>query len=242
MLLVTLAQPLVGLEQLEAVDQEVVEIHGVEFALAGFVVTVHPQDAVYRRVPVPETGGRDLLQRPLGVGGQADHGEEHFRFGELLPAEAEPGHHLAHQALGVVLVQDGVVGRVAQHRGVAAKQAVGHVVEGAAPQAADRFPHQGMRTVQHFAGGLVGEGEKQGAPGIDPPLHEVGHPVGQGPGLAGAGGGNDQHGSVRGGHRGQLLLVEFRLEVDGCAGAVHGCWMSSRLTVSGDAKRQRVAG
>ena len=67
------------------------------------------------------------------------------------------------------------------------------------------------------AGGPAGEGEQQDPAGIDAGGDQVGHAVGEGVGLAGAGAGDDeQRAGVREGGRLPLLRVEL-----GEVGVIH---------------------
>ena len=92
---------------------------------------------------------------------------------------------------------------------MAPQQAVGNGVEGAAPELAGICPGEGGDSLQHFAGGFVGEGEQQNAPGGHAVLQQPGYAVGEGAGLAAAGTGNDECLGGGGGDGGVLLRVQF---------------------------------
>ncbi len=68
--------------------------------------------------------------------------------------------------------------------------------------------------IEHLAGRLVGEGQQQDLPGRDPVFDEPAGAVDQGPGLAGAGAGEHEHGPARVHDRRVLLFIEIVGVVD----------------------------
>ncbi len=80
--------------------------------------------------------------------------------------------------------------------------------------------HQLFDPLLHLAGRLVGEGDRQQLAGVDPPLlNQVGDTVGDHPGLARAGAGQQQQGAFGVANRGKLFLVQ--------GGKVHGASKSN---------------
>ena len=72
-------------------------------------------------------------------------------------------------------------------------------VEGADGDLVSACPHEGRCALPHLAGGLVGEGERGDAVGLNAaPVDEVGDAVGDDAGLAAAGACDDEHGAADG--------------------------------------------
>ena len=118
------------------------------------------------------------------------------------------------QVLGVLAVEDREVRRDAQPLAVLAEDAVGDVVEGAAPDVAGLLLDQHLHPAEHLAGRPVGEGDQHDPAGVHAVTHEPRQAVGQGAGLAAACTGDDQHRPARRSGHGQLLAVELRRPVD----------------------------
>ena len=101
---------------------------------------------------------------------------------------------------------------------MAAEDAVADRVEGAAPDAVGIRTEQFGDPAGHFPRGFVGESEEEDFPGLDPVLEQPGHTVDEGARLAAARPGNDEGAAARGGHGGELLLVQLGRVVDAGAG------------------------
>ncbi len=118
----------------------------------------------------------------------------------------------------VVPVENGEVAAEAERVGVAAQEPVGHGMERPAPDARDVVGQEIAHPLQHFARGLVGEGQEQDVLRLDPVLDQVGDPVGQRPGLAAARPRDDEDRPRLGHDRGILLVVERGAVIDLRAG------------------------
>ena len=106
-------------------------------------------------------------------------------------------HRLGHQAFLVVAVEDGEVARQPDPLAVAAQKSQGIAVEGADERRQRKDAEQPLDPVPHLAGGLVGEGDGDDRCRVDAALlHQPGDAIGDDPGLARAGTGEDQLGAL----------------------------------------------
>lgn len=115
-------------QQAQAIDEQVVEIHGVQVAFFLRIQGGHAGHVVHVDLMPVEALVGDLQHRHLAAVGQAEHGQQHVRLGKMFAHQVQFVSRGANQAAGVVLIEDGVVVAVAQRGGVAAQHAVGHVV------------------------------------------------------------------------------------------------------------------
>ena len=137
-----------------------------------------------------------LARRPLGI------------------VQVELADHPLHQAELIVAVEDLEALWQVGLLPVGTQQAVGQAVEGAHPHAAHGIAEQLLDARAHLPRRLVGEGDREDAPGRDPlHLDQPGDAVHQHPGLAGAGAGEHQGGA---GWRGDRLAL-------GCVEAIEYC-------------------
>ena len=118
------------------------------------------------------------------------------------------------QVLGVLAVEDREVRRDAQPLAVRAEDAVGDVVERAAPDVAGLLLDEQLDPVEHLAGRPVRERNEHDPPGIDAVMHEPGQAIRQRPRLAAAGPGDDEHRPARRRRHRQLLRVQVRPKID----------------------------
>ena len=95
--------------------------------------------------------------------------------------------------LGVV---DARVGRDAQRLALAAQDAQPGRVEGAEPQAPGAIAERRLQPPAHLAGGAVGEGEAEDAPGRRALLDEAPDALGEHARLAAASAGDDEAGPL----------------------------------------------
>ena len=165
----------------------------------------------------------DFFEGEAGVEGEAQDVGDDFSFGEafffggvlgFFGVDAV-GSDDGSEHVGLVLaVHDGEAGAVSGCLGDAAEHAVADGGEGAAPEAGGAVGEEGVHAFEHFAGGFVGEGEEEDVGGGDAVFEEVGDAVGEGAGFAAACACDDEGGTGRGLHGGELLGVEFRSVVD----------------------------
>ena len=177
-------------EERQIVQQQIAEIAGVQIAQALLILAVEPE-----RDPV---GIIRLLRRGHLVRGEAAvlpalDGREQGARRPFLVVQILGDDELLQQAELIVGIEDGEIGREADHLGMAAQQPGGQRMEGAEPPALHRPADEGRDPVLHLAGRLVGEGDGEQLlrPGLagHQDMAEAGR---QHPGLAGARPGQDQ--------------------------------------------------
>ena len=186
---VAVADLLEELEEVDRADEQVVEVHRVHAVELALVLLVDVGDGLL------EVGADELAvvlgraQLVLGVG---DLGLHRAR-GEALGVDVEVVEAALDQAALVGGVVDRELARVAEPVGVGAQHAGAGGVEGHDPHRAGGAADEQLDALAHLLRGLVGEGDGEdlvrarlaGA-------HQVGDPVGEDAGLAGAGAGEDQ--------------------------------------------------
>ena len=205
-LLVIVQHVRLGLQKLHRLHKEVVKIKrvvGLHLLLILLVDTGYPLPGKIPLRPEAESfrgnhlvlGGGDSGQKvPLPVNLRIDL--------EILT-------YIPHQRLLVIRVVDGKVGIIAQTVYMPAQDAHAGRVEGADPDALRAKADDIVHPLPHLPGRLVGEGDGQDVPGIDPPLlDEVGDPVGQDPGLPGACPGQDEERALRVVYSLPLLFIQ----------------------------------
>ena len=206
------ADVLVLAQQAQQIEQQVVKIHAVALALALGVGLKDLPDELLAGFKLRVILQQHVEPVALGIGGEAMQSEEQLGLREaavsalLRGVLADEG---AHERLLIVAIHDGEAGPVAEHLGVAAQQAVGDGVEGAAPEAVGGGAGELLDALEHLAGGLVGEGQQQDAPGGDALIQQPGDAVGQRARLAAAGAGDDERMPLRRRHGGILLGVQL---------------------------------
>ena len=201
----------VALEQQQPVEQQIVEVHEIGVA---FALEVALEDGGDDLRLVVELGGalqQHLLELVAGVDDEAVEIDEQPRSGEpaLGHLGRDVGQGVTHEIAGVLAVENAESRGVADLFGVAPQDPVAGRVEGAAVDPRGVALEQLPDPIEHLAGRLVGEGQQQDLPGRDAVLDEPAGAVDQGPGLAGAGAGEHQHGSAGVHDRRVLLLVEI---------------------------------
>ena len=238
--LVLLAQRLLLAQQLDRPGDEIVEVDG---ALGAQRLLVAREDLGGDQVvvvPLPLGPGHDLLlERVLGP---RDLPEDAARV-EGPVVHLHLAHAALHQRLLVAGVGDGeplgqpgggvLLGEQPEAEGVEGGDP--HLGPGVAGQGGDPLPHLGRR--------LVGEGDGQDGARVEPLLEQPGHAVGDDPGLARAGAGQDQQRPLGGLDRLELRRVE-RGEVEhgavGEAGFSHAGAGRARLDSTGRAAARRA--
>ena len=118
------------------------------------------------------------------------------------------------QVLGVLAVEDREVGRNAQPLAVDSQDAVGDVVERAAPDVLGLLLDEQLDAVEHLAGRPVREGDQHDPAGVHAVMHQPGQPIGQRPRLAAAGPRHDEHRPARRRRHRQLLRIQVRPKID----------------------------
>ena len=159
--------------------------------------------------------------RAAGVAGVADQVVQDLWLGEIFRLDelrVEFLDDVFQDAFGLALIEDGVVALEPDEVAMHAEDALGDAVEGAAPELAARDAGQVLDAFQHLAGGLVRERKEQNLVGRHALMQQVGHPVGQGPGLARTGTRQNERRTRRCGDRRILLWIEFGFEIDGREG------------------------
>ena len=226
-----------GVEEVQGAAEEVVEVQG-GVALEGVLVAGEGAgDDFLDVVAAVGLEGVDAEAFVLGAGDGAEQAPGGVGLGvdgEVLEDALDDGD------LVVVVVDDEAAGD-ADGFAVAAQDADAEGVEGAEEEALGVVGEERFDAVTHLAGGFVGEGDGEDAPGGDALLlDEVGDAVGEDAGLAGAGAGEDEEGAGGGGDGGGLGGVEGG-EVEGggkSASSGGGGWSSE----GGGPGVQRVGG
>ena len=137
------------------------------------------------------------------------------RVGLVLEERAVRGlDGIAEHPLGLLGVEDGERAREPNRLAMRAQRAMADAVKSPAPETGGFDAGEFLHAVEHLAGGLVGEGEQQDLAGPDALRKQVGHAVGEGARLTRAGAGEDQQRARFRRHRGELLVVQLRAEVD----------------------------
>ena len=197
-------------EQLEALDEQVVEVERVGAGEALLELAVD----LCRLAQMGCLGMRlelvDVHEPVLRIGDErADHVGR-----EVLLVDLEVVHDGADEALRIVIVVDREVGAVADKVAVGAQHAHAHGVERADPHAAHAVAQQGLEAVAHLGGGLVGEGDGEDAVGAHAEiLDDVGDAVREHARLARTRAGEHEQRPLGGEHRLALLRVE-RIQID----------------------------
>jgi len=206
-------------QELVGADEEVVEIHRIGRNFASFVGGADGRNSLGHTVEVAEAVMHDLLERLAGIRGEGEQLGEHVRLGEPFVARQAGivGHTL--EQIGLVLAVENAEARAEADRfGMAAQDAVADRVESASPDAVGIRTEQFGDPAGHFPRGFVGKSEEKDFPWLDPVLEQPGHTVDEGARLAAARPGNDEGAAPRGGHGGELLLVQLGHIVDAGAG------------------------
>ena len=190
-LLVHVQDLVVGVEEPDRQHEEVIKVHCVVLAQKPLVLLVGHADLLFpEALPVVLLtvlqGGQKLVLR----GG---HRGQDLPLLQVLCIDPQVFAGLLHQGLLVVGVVYDEGGLIAQKVDMAAEDPHAHGVEGRDPDSLTGPAQDLVHAVPHLAGGLVGEGDRQDIPGIDLAfVDQVCDPVGDHPGLAAAGAGQDQ--------------------------------------------------
>ncbi len=194
-------------EQLDGEEQQVIEVDGTRLAQRLLVAEVDLGDLLGVVVVGVGLVGLGVHEFVLGVGDGAEHGARR-PVGRLQVHRLEHALHGAHLVAGVV---DGVVGLEPGQLGtlgVAAQQAGAEGVEGGDGEPAQAWVRGsalfegvgagdlGDDALAHLAGGFVGEGQGEDAPGRRALLDDLCDAPGDDAGLARAGGGEDEQGAL----------------------------------------------
>ena len=198
-----------GVEELDGLGEEVVEVHGPGALEAGLVL---PEDVADLPL-VDHLGGLGVLVgRHAVVLGRADH-RVHRPRREALRVERQVADHVAGEAVGVGLVVDRELLRIREPVGIPPEDPHASRVEGRDPHLLRHRTHQRADPRLHLVGGLVGEGDGQDLERADPVVaDQVGDAVREHPRLARPGAGDDQQRAVGVGDRLRLDRVEPREE------------------------------
>ena len=205
------------LEQLHGTQQQVVEVERVRRAEALPVAGRQLRDdpfLVVDGVLGEEHLVQHLVLRPAD--GAQDRGGAVLARGRQVLLGQDP----LHQLLLVVRVVDDEAPVEPDRIAVAAQDAGAQGVEGAGLHLLALLPDQGDDPLPQLAGRAVGERHGQDPARLDRlDADQVRDAVGDDPGLAGAGSGEDQERAVRGGDGPGLLGVEVRDDLVGPRGA-----------------------
>ncbi len=178
-------------EQLHRLHQQVIEIQGAVLGQQLLVALVDPLCHLLTIGAGPHLGGGDKLI--LGIRDLA----EHRPGAKELVIQIQAADSLSRQAELISAVIDDILRRDAGRLGILTQDTRADGVERTYGQLAKSLAQQEVEPVLHLPGSLVGKGHGHNLPGRHVVLlHQVGHPVGQHPGLAAAGSGEHQHRTV----------------------------------------------
>ena len=208
------ADALLGLEQLESIDQKVVEIHRIQLQLAR---GVERGDLLYvLRLEAGSLGlpaARYVGHRTLLVCGLGQHLRDDILLREVLRILEVGLYDLANELLLVVLVEYLKARLIAYRIAISAQQAGAYGVEGAGPYGRHLGADDLFGAFKHLAGSAVGEGEKKYAVRVDAVFDEVCHAVHESASLAGSGGGQHEQRAIAGRGGLELFLVQQFREI-----------------------------
>ena len=215
-LLVESPQFLVLLQEAEGKHQEVIKIHRVDLALLLPVTPLHPGDLLPPLLKVGITLLEEILESHPGILNQAEDRDQDIGLGKA----PRRGVNLAlrddrvHERLLVIPVHDGEGLGEPDLLRMPPEDPIAYRMKRATPHLADIPGDQGPYPLQHLLGRLVGEGQEEDVARLDAPVEEVGHPVGQGPGLARSRPRDDEDRTRGRRNRRQLLLIQLFGKVD----------------------------
>ena len=185
-------------QQAPPVDEEIVEIHDVEAHFLPTVMIGHGNHGLHLPLQVGIALGNYLLQRLVGIAGEADDVPEDIAAGKSGNLLANCfGQTAIDDLFGVVGIDDDEFIIIPQTLSVDAEDPVRQVVEGAAPEPAHIPGHETGDPAHHGPGSLVGKGRQDYSSRRNSRFQQAGDPIGQRSGLAAAGAGNHQQRSTR---------------------------------------------
>ncbi len=201
----------VAFEKEEPVEQQIVEIHEIGIAFALEIAFEDGGDDLRLVVELRRPFEQHVLELAPGVDDIAVDIDEEPRPGQppIGNLRRDVGERVAHEIAGVLTVENAEPRGVADLLGVAPQDPVAGGVECPAVHPRGVAFEEAPDPVQHLARGLVGEGEEQDLTRWYPVFDEAAGAVDQGPGLAGAGAGEHEHGSAGVHDRRVLLFIEI---------------------------------
>ncbi len=209
-LLVVLAQRVVVAQQFVGAQHQLGEVDHA-LALALVFVGLVDLDQLARML----VAHLDIL-RPTTVFLRAGDEPADLLGGEAVLVELHRLDDALDGALRILHVEDLEALRQRGQLPVRAQEAVAQAVEGADPHPAHVHRQHVLQARQHFLGRLVGERDRQHAPGRDlARVQQPGDAGGQHTCLARAGTGEDQRGFGRQRDRGQLLCIQVLQQLGG---------------------------
>ena len=145
-------------QQLEGLDQQIIKVQGVEGLQAGFVFHKHVVEHLAAVIPLgfgkPLVRGKQLVLRVGNLRPDLLGRQELFIY--IQPFED----FLDHGALVIVIIDNKGAG-IAQLFNIAAQNARAGGMKGGNPRVLRLIAYQADNTLLHFAGGLVGKGQRQ---------------------------------------------------------------------------------
>ena len=191
--LVVLQHFRMGVEQVHGLHQKVVKIQGVVLLQDFLVFLIAVADLSAVVVPsahmvLPVAEGTDQFV----LGGR--DGSEDLPLLQLFGVDPQALADIFHDRLLIIRIIDRKGILVAQQVDMTAQDPDAHGMEGRDPDAFRPETDQAVHPVPHFAGCLIGKCNGQDVPGVDLTfLHQIGDPVGNDPGLAAAGTGQNKN-------------------------------------------------
>src|SRR5436853_3154877 len=145
------------------VHQQVVVIHGVALELARLKEAIHALNLRRQRLEVRIVGDDAIAYGQVAVVGIADDVGDDFGLGKAARFHIDAGvlYRGFDETLGVFGVEDGEVMLIVYGLGVAAQDAIGDGMKGAAPDFARVGLQQRLDAVEHLARRFVGKRHEQ---------------------------------------------------------------------------------
>ena len=200
-------------EQSDRVEQDVVEVESAQLCEAGLVDPGQPGDLAFVVVQGALGQGSAVEHLVLGPADCAQDGGRPKLAGGRQVLFLED---LLHQGLLVVAVVDHEAPIESDGRPIAPERPGTDGMERPALDLASGFADEGDDALAELARRAIGEGHGQDLPGPHAEhADQVGDPMGQDPGLAAAGPGQDQQRSVGRGHRPRLFRIQTRHDLLG---------------------------
>lgn len=201
--------------------EQVVVIDHLLLQLGGLIGLVDVGDLLRHAIEKGEMVVSFVVDAAAGVARIADHIGDNLWFRVVLTFDelwVDCVDCVFEQALGLALIENGVVTLEADFIAVNAEYALRGAVEGAAPKLTPGNHGEVFDALEHLPRGLIGKGEQEDLVGLHVLVQEVGHAIGERAGLARSGTSQHEGGARLGGDGGVLLVVELGAEIDGGEG------------------------
>ena len=206
----------VVLQEVDGLGEQVIEVHAIGVSFLLFVEAPDGFDLIFDLDEVGEAISDDFVEAFKGIDEEGEDLAENTAFGKVVGSgiNAAGGDNGVHEGFLVLAIHDRIALFETNEFRMVAQDAIANGVEGAAPEALSLHRDQALDTVNHLAGGFVGEGEQEDVLRHDAIIEEPGDAVGESAGLSRACASDDEGLTGRAGDGLILLLIELRLVID----------------------------